>query len=80
MVSGFQSFSEAQKCGTRKNDIPVRALLGLCNPRSRGCGEPAKPGLLYSLVSIPCYDTVTEKPGSQSRVGSIASDLESWVT
>jgi hypothetical protein len=58
----------------------VTILLGLCNPPRQGHGEPAKPGLLYPLVSIPYSDTVSEKPGSQSRVGSIASDLESWVT
>jgi hypothetical protein len=28
----------------------VTVLLGLCNPPHRGRGEPAKPGLLYSLV------------------------------
>jgi hypothetical protein len=59
--------------------IGVIVLLGLCNPPRRGHGEPAKHGLLYALVWIPCCDTVSEKPGSQSRVGSIASDLESWV-
>jgi hypothetical protein len=57
--------------------VPVGAtvLLGLCNPPHQGCGEPAKPGLLYPLVWIPCRDTVSEKPGSRSRVGSIANDL-----
>ncbi len=59
--------------------IGVTVMLGLCNPPRRGHGEPAKPGLLYPLVWIPCCDTVSEKPGSWSRVGSIASDLESWV-
>jgi hypothetical protein len=34
---------------------------------------------LYPLVWIPCYDTVSEKSGSRSIVGSIAGDLESWV-
>jgi hypothetical protein len=57
----------------------VIVLLGLCNPPCRGHGEPVKPGLLYPLVWIPCCDIVSEKPGSQSRVGSIASDMESWV-
>jgi hypothetical protein len=60
--------------------VGVAVLLGLCNRPHRGDGELAKPRLLYPLVSIPCCDTVSEKPGSQSRVGSIASDLESWVT
>jgi hypothetical protein len=55
----------------------VIVLLGLCNPPRRGHGEPAKPGLLYTLVWIPCYDIVREKSGSQSRVGGIAGDLES---
>jgi hypothetical protein len=58
----------------------VTVLLGLCNPPCQGRGEPAKSGLLYPLVWIPCCDTLREKPGSRSRVGSIASDLESWVT
>jgi hypothetical protein len=57
----------------------VIVMLGLCNPPRRGRGEPAKPRLLYPLVSIPSCDTVSDKPGSRSRVGSIASDLESWV-
>jgi hypothetical protein len=52
-------------------------MLGFCNPPHQGHGEPAKPGLLYPLVLIPCCGTVSEKPGSQSRVGNIASDLES---
>jgi hypothetical protein len=55
-------------------------MLGLCNPPCRGRGKPIKPGLLYPLVRIPYCDTVSEKPGLRSRVGSIASDLESWVT
>jgi hypothetical protein len=57
----------------------VTVLLGLCNPPRRGHGEPAKLGLLYPFVWIPCCDTVSEKPRSRSRVGSITSDLESWV-
>jgi hypothetical protein len=60
--------------------IGVTVRLGHCNPPHRGQGEPTKPGLLYPLVWIPCCDTVSEKLGSQSRVGNIASDLESWVT
>jgi hypothetical protein len=55
----------------------VIVLLGLCNPPRRGHGEPATPGLMYTLVWIPCCGTVNEKPGSRSRVGNIASDLES---
>jgi hypothetical protein len=39
--------------------VGVTVLLGLCNPPRRGRGEPAKPGLLYSLVWIPYCDTVS---------------------
>jgi hypothetical protein len=60
--------------------LGVTVLLGLCNPPCRGHGEPAKHGLMYPLVWIPCCDIVGEIPGLRSRVGSIASDLESWVT
>jgi hypothetical protein len=60
--------------------IGVTVLLGLCNPPRQGRGEPTKPGLLYPHVWIPCSDTISEIPRSQSRVGSIADDLESWVT
>jgi hypothetical protein len=49
----------------------VTVLLGVSNPPRRGRGEPAKPGLLYPVVWITCCDTVSEKPGSQSRVSSI---------
>jgi hypothetical protein len=58
----------------------IRVLLGLYNPTRQGHGEPAKPGLLYPHVWIPCYDIVSEKPGPRSRVDIIAGDLESWVT
>jgi hypothetical protein len=57
--------------------VIVTFLLGLCNPPCRGRGESVKPGLLYPLVWITCCDTVIEKSGPRSRVGSIASDLES---
>jgi hypothetical protein len=62
-----------------RNVVPtgVTVLLGLCSPPRRGHGEPAKPGLLYPLLWIPCCDIVSEKLGSRSRVGSMASDLES---
>jgi hypothetical protein len=46
----------------------VTVLLWLCNQPRRGHGEPAKLGLLYPLVWIPYYDTVSEKPWSRSRV------------
>jgi hypothetical protein len=55
----------------------VTVVLGLCNPPCQGCGEPAKPWLLYPLVWISCCDIVSEKLGSRSRVGSIGYDLES---
>jgi hypothetical protein len=58
----------------------VTVLLGLCNPPRRGRGEPAKPGLLYPLLWIPCCAIVSELSGSWSRVGSKAYYLESWVT
>jgi hypothetical protein len=57
--------------------VGVTVLSGLCNPPCQGRGELAKPGLLYHLVWIPCCDTVSEKSGARSRVGSIESDLES---
>jgi hypothetical protein len=80
VVSGFKSFHEApclaRKCDARRRDRPVRAY----NPPRQGHGEPAKPGLLYPLVWIPCCDIVSDIPGSRSRVDSIAGDLESWVT
>jgi hypothetical protein len=65
-----------------KSVVPTGAIfvLGLCNPQRRGRGEPAKPALLYPVVWIPCCDTVSEILGSRSRVGSIVSDLETWVT
>jgi hypothetical protein len=59
--------------------VGVTVLLGFCNPPRRGHGELAQPGLLYPLVWIPYCDTVSEKPGLRSRVGSITSDLKSWV-
>jgi hypothetical protein len=55
----------------------VTVLLGLCNPPRPGHDKLAKPGLLYPLVWIPCCDIVSEKLGSRSKVGNVASDLES---
>jgi hypothetical protein len=37
----------------------VTVMLGLCNPPCQGHGESAKPAMLYLLVLIPCYDTVS---------------------
>jgi hypothetical protein len=59
--------------------VGLTVMLGLCNTPCRGYGELAKPGLLYSLMWIPCCDTISEKLGLRSRVEGIAGDLESWV-
>jgi hypothetical protein len=48
--------------------VGVIVLLGLCNPPWRGCGEPAKPGLLYPLVWIPCCGIVFVGVEKQSRL------------
>jgi hypothetical protein len=37
----------------------VTVLLVHCNPPHRGHGELAKPRLLYPLMWIPCYDTIS---------------------
>jgi hypothetical protein len=80
VVSGFKSFNEAPRLHRSVVPVGVTIILGLCNPPRRGRGEPAKPQLLYLLVWIPRCDTVSEKLGSRSTVGSIVDDLESWVT
>jgi hypothetical protein len=66
-------------CALHGSVVPtgVIVMLGLYNPPRRGRGEPAKPVLLYPIVWIPCCDTVSGKLGSQRRVGSITSGLES---
>jgi hypothetical protein len=46
----------------------VTVLLGLCNPPRRGCGELAKPGLLYHFVWIPCCGIVFAGVVKQSRL------------
>jgi hypothetical protein len=46
----------------------VIVLLELCNPPRRGCGEPAKPGLIYPLVCIPCCGIVFAGVTKQSRL------------
>jgi prepilin signal peptidase PulO-like enzyme (type II secretory pathway) len=58
MVSGFKSFSEAPHLARKVVPAGVTVLLGFFNPPRRGCGEPAKPRLLYPLVWIPCCDIV----------------------
>jgi cytochrome c biogenesis protein CcdA len=63
VVSGFKSFSEVHALHGSVVLAGVTVLLGLCNPPRRGRGEPAKLGLLYPLLWIPCSDTVSEKLG-----------------
>jgi hypothetical protein len=48
--------------------VGVAVLLGLYNPPQRGCGEPAKPGLLYPLVWIPCFGIIFARVAKQSRL------------
>jgi cytochrome c biogenesis protein CcdA len=43
-------------------------MLVLCNSPRRGCGEPAKPGLLYPFVWIPCCGIVFAGVTKQSRL------------
>jgi hypothetical protein len=60
-VGMFSRISSAVKLhAMHESVVPlgVTVLLWLCNPPRRGRGESAKPGLLYPLVWIPCYDTV----------------------
>jgi hypothetical protein len=54
---------------TRKHLVILTdMLLGLCNPPHRGCGEPAKPRLLYPLMWIPCCGIVFAGVVKQSRL------------
>jgi hypothetical protein len=48
--------------------VGVIVLLVLCNPPRRGCGEPAKHGLLYPVVWIPCCGIVFARVAKQSRL------------
>jgi hypothetical protein len=48
--------------------VGVIVLLGLCNPPHRGCGELAKPVMLYPLVWIPCCGIVFAGVVKQSRL------------
>jgi cytochrome c biogenesis protein CcdA len=48
--------------------VGVTVLLGLCNPPRRGCGEPAKLGLLYPLVWIPCCGIIFAGVAKKSRL------------
>jgi hypothetical protein len=58
VVSGCFTFNEAPRLHGSVVPIGVTVLLGLYNPPHGGCGEPAKPGLLYPLVWIPCCGIV----------------------
>jgi hypothetical protein len=58
VVSGFNSLVKLHALHESVVPTGVMFLLGLCNPPRRGHGEPAKPGLIYPLVWIPCYDTI----------------------
>jgi hypothetical protein len=58
VVSGFKSFVMFHALHGSVVSVGVTILLGLCNPPRRGRCDPAKPGLLYPLVWIPCYDTI----------------------
>jgi hypothetical protein len=68
MVSGFNTFSELHALHGSVVPTGVTVMLGLCNPPRRGCGEPAKPGLLYPLVWIPYCDTINTGAVKQSRL------------
>jgi hypothetical protein len=46
----------------------VIVLLGLCNPPCQGCGELAKPGLLYPLMWIPSCGIVFAGVAKQSKL------------
>jgi hypothetical protein len=58
--------------------VGVTVMFGLCNPPHRGCGELAKPRLLYPLVWIPCFGTVNTGVVKQSSY--VIGDLESRAT
>jgi hypothetical protein len=68
MVSGV--LPSVKLHALNKSVVPagVIALLGLCNPPRRGCGEPAKPGLLYPLVWTLCCSIVFAGITKQSRL------------
>jgi hypothetical protein len=78
VVSGTNTDSEAP-CLAWIVVVPVGVTvpLGLCNLRRRGCGELAKPRLMYPLVWIPCCDIVNTGIAKQNRL--CIGDLESWV-
>jgi hypothetical protein len=46
----------------------VTVMLGLCNPPCQGCGELAKPGLLYPLMWIPSCGIVFAGVAKQSKL------------
>jgi hypothetical protein len=68
VVSGSFTFSEAPRLAQSVVLVEVTILLGLYNPRHRGCGEPAKPGLLYPLVWISCCGIEFAGVAKESRL------------
>jgi hypothetical protein len=59
VVSGLNPLVELHALHGSVVPAGVIVLLGLCNPPRSGRGDPAKPGLLYPLVWISCWDTVS---------------------
>jgi hypothetical protein len=59
VVSGLNPLVELHALHGSVVPTGVIVLLGLCNPPRNGRGDPAKPGLLYPLVWISCWDTVS---------------------
>jgi hypothetical protein len=68
VVSGCITFNVAPHLHRSVVPIGVTVLLGLRNPPRCGCGELARPGLLYPLVWIPCYGIVFARVAKQSRL------------
>jgi hypothetical protein len=68
VVSRCITFSEDPCLAWKRGTTGVAVLLGLCNPPRQGCGEPAKPRLLYPLVWIPCCGIVFAEIAKQNRL------------
>jgi hypothetical protein len=68
MVSMCITFCEAPHLHGSVVPAGVIVLLVLCKPTRRGCGEPAKPGLLYPLMWIPCCGIVFAGVTKKSRL------------
>jgi cytochrome c biogenesis protein CcdA len=62
------TFSEAPCLHGSVVPAGVTVMLGLYNPPRQGCGKPAKPGLLYPLVWIPCCGVIFAEVVKQSRL------------